>query len=229
MSPAWVFQLAFAVVLWAGTACGGEPADAADTELLQRPDDPAFSGTAPERYNVRFETTEGDFVIRVERAWAPNGADRFYNLAQNGFYDGTTFFRVIEGFMAQFGLHGTPKVALAWTQQPIPDDPPARSNTRGTVSFAMRGADTRTTQLFINFADNTTLDGQGFAPIGEVVEGMEVVDALHAGYGEMAPQGGGPAPRYIMQRGTPWLRKEYANLDYVLKARVETETGSEGP
>lgn len=229
MNPVVTLPVALAILVVAGTACGGEPADDANTDLLSRPEDPAFSATAPDVFEVRFETTEGDFTIRVDRALAPNGADRFYNLVRNGFYDDVTFFRVIEGFMAQFGLHGAPRVALAWAQQTIPDDPPARSNTRGTVSFAMRGPDTRTTQLFINFTDNTNLDGQGFAPIGEVVEGMDVVDGLHSGYGEMAPQGGGPAPRYIMQRGTPWLRKEYANLDYIRRARIVDDAAASGP
>jgi peptidyl-prolyl cis-trans isomerase A (cyclophilin A) len=200
-------------------ACGGGE-DAADLALLATPDADAFQVQAPDGYRVVFETTKGDVVIEVRREWAPHGADRFYALVQNGYYDNVAFFRVIEGFMAQFGIHGQPRVAVAWATQNIPDDPVVESNLRGTLSFAMRGPDTRTTQAFINFGDNSALDAQGFAPFGRVVEGMDVVDQIHAGYGEMAPQGGGPAPRYILQQGNDWLSREYPSLDYIRRARV---------
>ena len=127
---------------------------------------------APARFRVRFETTKGPFVVEVTRAWAPRGADRFYNLVRAGYYDDVAFFRVIEGFMVQFGINGDPRVNAAWQAARIPDDPVTQSNRRGMVTYAMAGPDTRTTQLFINFRDNKGLDGQGFAPFGGVVEGL---------------------------------------------------------
>src|SRR6185369_10329854 len=125
----------------------------------------ALTEKAPDTYKARFETTKGAFVITVHRAWAPLGADRFYNLVKNGFYDDVRFFRVIDGFMAQFGIHGTPAVASAWQNASIKDDPGKQSNKRGFVTFATRGPNTRTTQLFINFGDNAGLDKQGFSPL----------------------------------------------------------------
>lgn len=199
--------------------CAAEPS--ANLDLLRNPDDPAFHATAPDSFRVRFTTTKGDIVIEVQREWSPNGADRFFNLVRNGFYDDTRFFRVVEGFMAQFGINGDPRTAVAWATQTIPDDPRVLSNRPGTVSFAMRGPNSRTTQLFINLVDNMPLDDQGFTPIGRVVQGMDVVNRIYAGYGEMAPRGGGPAPQFIMQRGNAWLEKEYPRLDYIRTATVE--------
>ena len=146
---------------------------------------------APARFRVRFATTKGPFVVEATRAWAPRGADRFYNLVRAGYYDDVAFFRVIEGFMVQFGINGDPRVNTAWQAAQIPDDPVTQSNRRGMVTYAMAGPDTRTTQLFINFRDNKGLDGQGFSPFGTVVEGLAVVDSLYSGYGEGAPRGGG--------------------------------------
>jgi peptidyl-prolyl cis-trans isomerase A (cyclophilin A) len=211
--------IAIMCALAALAACGGAD-DIADLTLLANPDAEAFQVQAPDAYRVVFETTNGPVVIEVERAWAPHGADRFYALVQNRYYDDVAFFRVIEGFMAQFGIHGEPRVAVAWATENIPDDPVVLSNERGTLSFAMRGPDTRTTQAFVNFGDNSALDSQGFAPFGRVVEGMEAVDQIYAGYGEMAPQGGGPAPRYILQQGNDWLHREYPRLDYIRTARI---------
>jgi len=192
-----------------------------DLELLGNPADSTFQATAPEAYHVRFETTRGDVVFEIRREWAPHGADRFYNLVRTGYYDDVRFFRVVEGFMAQFGINGDPRTAVTWAQQSIPDDPMGvLSNTRGTLTFAMAGPASRTTQLFINFVDNVGLDEQGFTPIGRVVEGMDVVDRVYAGYGEMAPRGGGPAPQFILQRGNRWLRAEYPRLDYIERAVV---------
>ena len=215
------------LALLAGS-CGGDAPPAADLELLQRPDDPAFGGPGPDRFRVRLQTTKGDMVLEVDRAWAPHGADRFHALVRNGFYDDIAFFRVIDGFIAQFGMHGTPPVAAAWAGASIPDDLPARSNTRGTVAFAMRGPNTRTSQAFINLADNPSLDGQGFAPFGQIVEGMEVADALHSGYGEMPPQGGGPAPGFILRGGNDWLRTEYPRLDFIRRATIESDAETGG-
>src|SRR5690606_9945572 len=192
-----------------------------ETNMLLRPDAEAFQATAPETFRVRFETSKGDFVVEVVRAWAPNGADRFYNLVRNGYYDDVRFFRVISGFMAQFGIHGDPKVNAAWRVRPIPDDPVVESNRRGYVTFAMTSQpNSRTTQLFINYADNTQLDGMGFAPIGRVVEGMEVVDQLYAGYGEGAPNGRGPDQARIVAEGNAYLNANFPNLDYIRRATV---------
>lgn len=176
--------------------------------------------TAPDRFRVRFETTAGEFVVEARREWAPRGVDRFYNLARAGFFDGVRFFRVIEGFMAQFGIAGDPAVASAWRSQTIEDDPVASSNTRGRVSFATAGPGTRTTQLFINYGDNSRLDGMGFSPIGEVVAGMDVVDSLHSGYGEGAPRGRGPDQGRIQGEGNPYLEREFPELDWIRSAEV---------
>jgi peptidyl-prolyl cis-trans isomerase A (cyclophilin A) len=169
---------------------------------------------------VRFETTKGAFVVQVHRDWAPRGADRFYNLAKAGFFDDVRFFRVISGFMVQFGIHGEPAVAAAWREAQIPDDPVKQTNTRGRITFATAGPDTRTTQVFINFKDNPRLDGMGFAPFGEVVEGMSVVDSLFAGYGEGRPSGGGPDQGRIQAEGNAYLKREFAKLDSVKAAKV---------
>jgi peptidyl-prolyl cis-trans isomerase A (cyclophilin A) len=175
---------------------------------------------APERFRVRFETTKGTFVVDVTRAWAPRGADRFYNLVKAGFYDDVAFFRTISGFMVQFGIHGDPRVSAAWREARIPDDPVTQSNARGTVTFAMAGPDTRTTQLFINFKDNAFLDSQGFPPFGRVVEGMSVVDSLYSGYGEGAPRGMGPDQGRAQQEGNAYFRSSFPKLDYVKTARL---------
>lgn len=175
---------------------------------------------APEMFQVRFETTEGDFIVEARRDWAPRGVDRFYNLVREGFFDGAHFFRVIEGFMAQFGIPGDPQVAAAWREARIEDDPVRASNTRGRISFATAGPGTRTTQLFINYGDNARLDAMGFAPIGEVVEGMDVVDALHAGYGEGAPGGRGPDQGRIQQEGSAYLERAFPELDLIRRAEL---------
>src|SRR5687767_8078803 len=140
---------------------------------------------APATYQARFDTSKGTFVVEVTRQWAPNAADRFYNLVKNGFYDGARFFRVLDGFMAQFGLNGTPDIQRRWQSAGLADEPPMQSNLRGYVSFAKESMpNTRYTMVFINFADNSFLDKDGFAPFGHVTDGMEaVVDKLYSGYG----------------------------------------------
>ena len=175
---------------------------------------------APEHFRVRFETTKGPFVVEVTRAWAPRGADRFYNLVRAGYYDDVAFFRVIENFMVQFGINGDPAVNRAWRQAQIQDDPVSQSNKRGMVTYAMAGPDTRTTQLFINFKDNTGLDGQGFAPFGRVVEGLPVVDSLYSGYGEGAPRGMGPDQGRAQSEGNAYLKGSFPKLDFVKTARL---------
>src|SRR5438132_11107232 len=159
---------------------------------FHNPADPAFSQQAPDSFRVRFATAQGDFVLAVHRAWAPHGADRFYGLVRSGFYDGVRFFRVIRGFMAQFGIHGDTAVTVAWRQRVIPDDPVRRSNQRGLVTFATAGPGTRTTQIFINYRDNSRLDSDGFAPFAEGVGGMQVVDGLYGGAAGVLPRGPRP-------------------------------------
>jgi peptidyl-prolyl cis-trans isomerase A (cyclophilin A) len=175
---------------------------------------------APETYQVKFSTTKGDFTVSVTRAWAPRGADRFYNLAKHHFFDNGSFFRVLKGFVAQFGLSAYPPVNAAWTKATIPDDPVTQSNKKYYLTFATAGPNTRTTQLFINLADNPRLDGMGFAAFGEVTEGMNVVDTLYADYGEGAPQGGGPDQSEIEKQGKAYLDKGWPKLDSIKTATI---------
>jgi peptidyl-prolyl cis-trans isomerase A (cyclophilin A) len=181
----------------------------------------ALNEKAPPVYKVRFDTSKGAFVVEVHRDWAPNGADRFYNLVKNGFYDDTRFFRVVSGFMVQFGINGDPSIAGQWRGATIKDDLVKQSNRRGYITFATSGPDSRTSQVFINFADNSALDGQGFSPFGQVTSGMTVVDALFNGYGEGAPSGRGPEQGRIQREGNAYLKKEFPKLDYVKKATIE--------
>ncbi len=176
---------------------------------------------APASYKVKFDTSKGVFVVQVTRAWAPQGADRFYNLAKSGFFDNVRFFRVVTGFMVQFGINGDPAVMAKWRESPINDDRVTQSNKRGYITFATAGPDTRTTQVFINFKDNDFLDSKGFAPFGRVISGMEVVDALNAEYGESQPRGRGPDQSRLQREGNAYLAKEYPRLDYVKKATIE--------
>lgn len=176
---------------------------------------------APAAYKVKFDTSKGPFVVEVTRAWAPKGADRFYNLVKSGFYDNVRFFRVISGFMVQFGINGDPGVMGRWRTAQIGDDPVTQSNKRGTITFAMAGPNTRTSQVFINFADNANLDGMGFAPFGRIVSGMNVVDALNAEYGEGAPRGRGPDQSRLQSEGNTYLMKDFPRMDYVKKATIE--------
>ncbi len=188
---------------------------------LLDPKSPEMNKTAPDSFRVKFETTKGDIVVEVDRALSPHGADRFYNLVRNGWYDEVRFFRVIPGFMAQFGMSGDPALNQTWTNAGIPDDPVKTTNARGTITFAMTGQpNSRTTQLFINFKDNGGLDAQHFAPFGHVVEGMDVVDSLYGGYGEGAPRGKGPSQGLIMTRGNEYLAGDFPKLDYIKKATV---------
>ena len=167
------------------------------------------------------DTSKGAFVIEVHRDWAPRGADRFYNLVKNGFYNDVRFFRVIPGFMAQFGIHGNPEIAKAWTTARINDDPVKESNKRGYVTFATAGPNTRTTQLFINFGDNGMLDKQGFAPFGTVdAKGMAIVDKIFSGYGEGAPRGRGPDQGRTQGEGNAYLNKEFPKLDFIKTATI---------
>ncbi len=175
---------------------------------------------APAVYKASFDTSAGVFVIEVHRDWAPKGADRFYNLVKYGFYDNVRFFRVLAGFMAQFGLNGDPAVQMVWRDARITDDPVKESNKKGYITFATAGPNTRTTQVFINYGDNGNLDSQGFAPFGKVITGMNVVEKLYSGYGEGAPQGKGPSQGQIQAQGNAYLEKDFPKLDYVKKATI---------
>ena len=176
---------------------------------------------APANYKVRFDTSKGAFVVEVRRDAAPNGADRFYNLVKSGFFDNARFFRVVAGFMVQFGINGDPAVMTQWRNAQIKDDPVKVSNQRSFVTFATSGPDSRTTQVFINFVNNDWLDGRGFAPFGKVVSGMDVVDKLYAEYGEGAPKGNGPDQARIQMEGNAYLQKSFPKLDYIKKAMIE--------
>jgi peptidyl-prolyl cis-trans isomerase A (cyclophilin A) len=178
---------------------------------------------APDSFDVTFQTSRGEVVVRARRDWAPRGVDRLYALVQNGFYDDTRFFRVLDGFMAQFGASGSPDVARSWSDSTIADDSVAHSNQRGRVSFASAGPNSRTTQLFISTDDNARLDDMGFAPVGEVVTGMAVVDSLHSGYGEGPPGGQGPDQSRITREGNAYLDREFPRLDAVQRATISRE------
>lgn len=179
------------------------------------------SAKAPPRFTVRFATTQGTILVRVHRDWAPLGADRFFNLVKAGFYNDAAFFRVLPGFVAQFGINGSPEVSAKWKEAVIKDDPPSgHTNARGTLTFATAGPGTRTTQLFINYGDNARLDAMGFTPFGEVLSGMEAADRFYSGYGEGAPQGQGPEQNRIEGEGDAYLKKGFPKLDYIRTATI---------
>ncbi|HEX4561395.1 MAG TPA: peptidylprolyl isomerase [Gemmatimonadales bacterium] len=213
-------MLIAAALLTTLTACGkGDKGAAAtppaDPTALLNPASPALTAQAPATYRAKFETSAGDFTIEVTRAWAPVGADRLYNLIKNGFYDGDRFFRVVPGFVVQFGINGTPAVSAAWKNANIADDPVTQHNTTGTIVFATAGPNTRTTQLFINYADNLRLDQMGFAPMGKVVQGMDVVQKIYPGYGQA------PNQDLIQSQGNTYLSQGFPQLDFIKKATIQ--------
>ena len=209
----WVAAVVAVAATVAVAAQTGGGVDLAKTAALKNP--ASLKETAPDVYKVNFDTSAGTFVVEVHRDWAPHGADRFYNLVKNGFYDQDRFFRVVPRFMVQFGINGNPAIQTNWVNARIPDDPVKQSNKRGYISFATSGPNTRTTQVFINFADNAGLDRQGFAPFGQVVSGMDVVDKIYAQYEQKPNQG------EIQANGNTYLNKEFPKLDYVKKATIE--------
>jgi cyclophilin family peptidyl-prolyl cis-trans isomerase len=217
---AWRPVPLMALALVAACRPAERPSAATDQPTFANPASAALRERAPDTFRARLETSKGDVVIEVRRNWAPLGADRFYNLVRSGYFDGVRFFRVIPGFMAQFGIHGDPQVSAAWRDATIPDDPVRQHNARGTVSFATAGPGTRTTQLFINYGDNRRLDGSGFSPLGQVVAGMDVVDQLYGGYGEGAPRGRGPDQSTIQAQGNAYLERGFPELDYVKRAGI---------
>jgi len=202
-------------------ACGGGIEKLDSHSLLNAPTNPFWRATAPDVFRVVFETTAGNFTVEAHRSWAPRGVDRFYNLTRAGFYDDSRFFRVRAGFIAQFGIPGDPAISTKWKDQVILDDPVQQSNTRGFIAYAMTGPDTRTTQLYINLADNSRLDAQGFAPIGKVTDGMETVDQLYSGYGEAAGGGmRGGNQGNILAGGNAYLDASFPGLDKLIRATI---------
>ncbi|MBP1623640.1 MAG: cyclophilin type peptidyl-prolyl cis-trans isomerase [Acidobacteria bacterium] len=202
------------MVVMVVAAAAGSAAAQVNMEKLLNP--ASLNEKAPEKYKVKFDTPKGEFIVEVTRDWAPNGADRFYNLVKNGFYDDCKFFRNIEGFMVQFGINGNPKVSAGMMTARIKDDPVKQSNRRGYITFAMAGPDTRTSQVFINYGDNSRLDSQNFAPFGKVTKGMSVVESLYNQYGGKPSD----SQAQIQTQGNAFLEKEFPKLDFVKTATI---------
>jgi peptidyl-prolyl cis-trans isomerase A (cyclophilin A) len=199
------------------------------TAAILHPDPAKIAAPGPDSFAVHVVTSRGPFDLKVRRGWSPKGADRLYYLFSNGYYDGIRFYRVIDGFMAQFGAAGDTAVASVWRDLRLADDPVRQANTRGRLTFATAGPDTRTTQLFINYGNNAQLDKMGFSPVGEVTNGMSVVDSLYGGYGEGAPQGRGPDQGRLGREGNAYLVREFPKLDYIMTARVSEEWKKKKP
>lgn len=200
-------------MLLAGCGAKADGGPEAEGEKAEAPKE------APDEYSVKLVTTKGDIVIDVKKAWAPKGADRFHELVTAGYFTDVAFFRVIDGFMAQAGIHGDPAMNKEWRTKKIDDDPVLETNARGTVSFATSGKNSRTTQFFINFDDNSKLDGMGFSPFGKVRD-MKVVDEIYSGYGEGAPRGTGPSQAKLQREGNAYLKREFPKLDYIESAQI---------
>jgi peptidyl-prolyl cis-trans isomerase A (cyclophilin A) len=206
-------QIAFAVL--AAAVAGGAVAASAGQAAPSLKTPASLTAKAPATYKVEFDTTAGPFVVEVHHDWAPIAADRFYNLVKNGFYNNARFFRVVPNFMVQFGMSGDPAVTSAWASTPMKDEPSKQSNKKGYITFARTGApNSRGTQVFINFKDNAFLDSQGFAPFGQVVSGMPIVEKINSEYGERPNQG------RITLEGNAYLSKEFPKLDYIKKATI---------
>ncbi len=198
------------------SGCGSDGGVELNEEALMEPTSDEMKTEGPEEYAVTFETTAGNFVVTVHRDWAPRGADRFYNLVTNGFYNEQRFFRVVPGFVVQWGMSGDPELTKKWANAQFLDDQVKESNTRGRITFAATSRpNSRTTQVFINLGNNVNLDGMRFAPFGEVTEGMDVVDKINAEYGEQASQG------YIAEQGNAYLQEAFPNMDYIKSVRID--------
>jgi peptidyl-prolyl cis-trans isomerase A (cyclophilin A) len=176
---------------------------------------PAPKIVVPDVFRVKFETSQGDFVVEAARAWAPHGVDRFHELVRKRYFDEGRFFRVVPGFIAQFGVHRDFNVHATWRQLFIPDDHAKEKNLRGTLAFAMSGPATRATEIFINLADNPMLDEQGFVPFAKIVEGLDVVDKFYWGYGEMRPKGKNIDPGRVEEETNEYLVQRFPKLDYI--------------
>jgi len=206
-------------------SCGGEAQQDRATPLFHTPQ--RAEATAPDTFLARFETTRGDFTVRGVREWAPLGADRFYTLVRSGYYDDVRFYRVVKDFVVEWGVHGDARVTTLWRRYAIADDSVRQNNSKGRVTFAARGPNTRTVLVFVNLRDNLGLDDQGFAPFAEVVDGMDVVEALYSEYGDGPPRGDGPYQARALARGNTYLDRDFPELDSVVRA-VIVEEGS-GP
>ncbi len=189
---------------------------------LLNPKSPSLNAKAPELFRVKFTTTHGDFVVEAHRDWAPLGVDRFYNLVKAGFFKDNAFYRYSPNFIVQFGAHANPAVTAAWANAKIKDDPFKQSNKKGTLTFATSGPNSRTTDFFINLKDNTPLDTMGFTAIGMVTEGMDVVEGLYSGYGEMKEMNNpsGVSQAELMSKGKPYLDKNFPKLDSIKTATI---------
>lgn len=208
-----LFLVATLALAMSSTAAFGQGAAASkQNAALKNP--ASLKEKAPETYKAKFVTTKGPFIVEVKRAWSPNGADRFYNLVKSGYFEKVKFFRVVPGFVVQFGIHPDPAISAKWRDANIQDDKVTQSNKKGFLTFATAGPNTRTTQLFISLADNERLDGMGFSAFGHVITGMDVVEKLYNGYGEQ------PDQRAIQEQGNTYLDKEWPKLDSIIKATI---------
>lgn len=213
MSEARARKLAALCVSMIAIACSADP-PAQRSDSAAGAQAPPTTTAAPDSFRVAFETTRGNFVVDVVRAWSPRGADRFHELVNAGYFRDIAFFRVLPGFVAQFGMHGDPAVNRQWENKSIPDDPVTQANARGTIVFATSGPNTRSNQFFINYSNNARLDGMGFSPFGRVAEGMSVVDSIYAGYGET------PDQARIAAQGNAYLQQRFPRLDYIKSASI---------
>lgn len=206
-----------AVMLFGACARGNGP--------LINPNDAELSQAAPDSFRVALETSRGKITVMARRGWAPHGVDRFYYLTRHHYYDSTYFFRVVENFVAQFGISGNSQINSAWQSRRIPDDPVRHSNTRGTIAFASEGPNTRTVQLFINLKDNSKLDsyGDGFPPIAEIIDGFNIAASLYDGYGEGAPTGLGPRQEIFMDQGNAYIQHYFPKLDLIQRSTIIQE------
>jgi peptidyl-prolyl cis-trans isomerase A (cyclophilin A) len=218
-----LLAVSFPAALFAQTGTSTTPATHTHTHTATHTDTAllhpsTLKATAPAEYEVTFKTTKGDFTVQVNRAWAPIGADRFYNLVKHGFYNDAAFFRVVPGFVVQFGLSANPAVNAAWDKAYIKDDPVTQSNHTGYLTFATAGPNSRTTQLFISLGENARLDSAGFAPFGQVTSGMDAVQKIFSGYGES------PDQAQITTEGKRYLDKDFPKLDHIISATVTFPT-----
>jgi homoserine O-acetyltransferase len=221
-----VTRLRVAVIPAIAALLGACATQATHRDALLQPTPAALAAHAPDQFQVRFETSAGPMLLTVHRDWAPIGADRFYYLVRNGFFDGARFFRVDSGFIAQFGLNGDPAIIAAWKHRTMPDDPVRVSNLRGRMAYAMTGPDTRTTQIYFNLVDNPKLDAQGFAPFGEVTSGMDVLPRLYSGYGEKSGGGVRAGKQGAIEAGgNAYLERNFPRLDYIERATIVSMPG----
>jgi peptidyl-prolyl cis-trans isomerase A (cyclophilin A) len=219
MRKTWCLAVSAAVSLALG-GCSSADESKKDAAPGPKGTPPAKVEKTPDVFQAVFETSRGSVAVEVHRDWAPIGVDHFYSLLQTGYYDGNRFFRVTRNYV-QFGINGDPKTNGLWATAYLPDDKVKQSNVKGTLTFAHLGANNRTTQLFFNMKDNKDLDKQGFAPLGKVTTGMDVVERLYSAYGEVAPRGQGPDPTKIDVQGNTYLDAKFPRLDYIKKATIQ--------